>query len=475
MSYFADLALQHVDGVWRQGSGAWDIIDFDPYSGEKLASVTVATESEIDDAFAAAERARPAWAAAGGHARREVLERVVRLIEERGTALAGALTAETGTTRSRAEYELRLARECLRDAGALAVEPSVHMPPSPVEGKENHVLREPAGVVCAITPFHHPFLRALATVAPALALGNTVVLKPHQSTPVAGGTLLAHLLEEAGLPGGVLNVVITDIAEIGDALLAHPTPGVIAYAGSERTGREVAAVAAGHFKRCVLDVSGGGPFIVLDDADVRRAAEAACFSRLVHQGQGGGAPASRVLVDRAVEREFTEAFTALASALVTGDPRDPATRVGPLVSPAQAESTAGLLRQAVAGGAVALVPGGTEEVDGALLRPTVLGELPEDAALLHQEVHGPVALVLPFKDEDEAVRLASRTPYGSGGAVHTRDLSRGLALAHRLEGGAVQINGTGVPDEPLVGRGALEAFTKVRWLSVQHGRSVFPF
>lgn len=472
MSYFADLALQHVDGVWRPGSGSWDIIDFDPYTGEKLASVTVATESEVDAAYAAAERARPGWAATSGHARREVLERVVRLIEERGPALAEMLTTETGATRGRAEFELRLARESLRDAGALAVEPESYMPPSPVEGKENHVLREPVGVVCAITPFHHPFLRALSTVGPALALGNTVVLKPHQSTPVAGGALLAHLLEEAGLPGGVLNVVVTDIAEIGDALLTHPVPGVIAYAGSERTGREVAAVAAHHFKRCVLDVSGGGPFVVLDDADVPHAAEAACFSRLVHQGQGGGAPASRVLVARAVEREFTERFAALAGALVTGDPRDPATRIGPLVSQGQAESAAALARQAVAEGAVPLVPGGAE---GAVLHPTVLGGLPEGAALLHQEVHGPVALVLPFEGEDEAVRLANATPYGRGGAVHTRDPHRGIALTRRLDGATAQINGTGVPDEPTVGTGTLEAFTKVRWLSVQHGRSVFPF
>ncbi|WP_405805675.1 aldehyde dehydrogenase family protein [Streptomyces sp. NBC_01187] len=472
MSYFADLALQHIDGEWRSGTGSWDIVDFDPYTGEKLTSVTVATASEVDAAYTAAARAQPDWAATSGFARREVLERVVRLIEERQEALADALTTETGATRARADFELRLARQCLRDAGALAVGPAESMPPSPVEGKENHVLREPVGVVGAISPFHHPFLRGLATVAPALAVGNAVVLKPHQSTPVTGGALLAHLLEEAGLPGGVLNVVITDIAEIGDALLTHPVPGVIAYSGSERTGREVTAVVASHFKRAVLDISGGGAFVVLDDADVARAAEAACFSRFVHQGQGGGAPASRVLVDRAVEREFTHEFAARAAALAAGDPRDPATRIGPLISPAQAESAEALAAQAVAEGSVALTPGGAR---GAVLRPTVLAEVPEDASVLRQELHGPVAVLLPFKDENEAVRLARCIPHGRGTAVHTSDVRRGVSLARRLVGGTAQINGSGVPDEPMAGPGTLEAFTTVRWLSVQYGRSHFPF
>ncbi|WP_030888852.1 aldehyde dehydrogenase family protein [Streptomyces sp. NRRL S-1868] len=478
MSYFAEFALQYVDGAWRRGSGSWDIVDFDPYTGEKLASVTVATVAEIDAAYAAAERAAPGWIAAGGFARREVLERAVRLVEERQDALAAALTAETGAPRARAVHELRLARECLRDAGTLAVGPSESLRPAAADTKENRVLREPVGTVGAISPFHHPFLRGLATVAPALALGNTVVLKPHQSTPVTGGTLLAHLLEEAGLPGGVLNVVVTDIAEIDDALLAHPVPGVIAYSGSRRTGREIAAVAAAHFKRAVLDLSGGGAFVVLDDADLARAAEAVCFSRFVHQGQAGGAPASRVLVDRAVEREFTAELVARARALPVGDPRDPATRIGPLITPAQATATATLAEQAAADGAVPLLPGGAE---GPVLRPTVLGA-PADgperlagSALLTHEVHGPLAVVLPFKDEDAAVRLADGAPAERGAAVHTGNERRGIALARRLPGGTAQLNGSGVPDEPVARPRGLDAFTTVRWVSVQFGRSVFPF
>ncbi|MFG3253345.1 aldehyde dehydrogenase family protein [Streptomyces sp. NPDC048172] len=479
MSYFAKLALQYIDGAWRPGTGSWDLIDFDPYSGEKLASVTVATASEVDEAYRAAERTQRDWAGAGGFARREIFERAIRLIEERAERLADVLITETGTPRARADFELSLAKECLREASGLAVRPHGRLLPSPVEGKENYLHRDPVGVVGVISPFHYPFLLALAAVAPALALGNAAVLKPHQNTPVSGGTLVAELLEEAGLPPGLLNVLITDIAEIGDALIEHPVPQVISFTGSDKTARHVAAVAAGHFKRTVLELSGSSSFIVLDDADLPQAAQAAAFSRFVHRGQGGGAAVSRILVHRDVEREFTEEFTARVRALRAGDPRDPETRIGPLLSDAQADAVVALTDHALSEGAVALVRG---EAEGAVVRPTVLAGLSPDSALLRQEIFGPVAALLPFDGDEEAARLTNDAPFGLGAAVHTRDVQRGLALARRIETGVVHLNGPGALDEPSVpfggklrGEGAWEAFTTQRWVSVQHGRSEFPF
>ena len=479
MSYFAKLALQYIDGAWRPGTGSWDLVDFDPYSGEKLASVTVATAREVDEAYRAAERTQRHWAAAGGFARREVFERAVRLIDERAERLTEVLITETGTPRARAGFELGLARECLREAGGLAVRSRGQLLPSPVDGKENHLYQEPVGVVGVISPFHYPFLFALATVAPALAAGNGAVLKPHQNTPVSGGTLVAELLEEAGLPPGLLNVLITDIAEIGDALIEHPVPEVISFTGSDKTARHVAAVAASHFKRTVLELSGSSAFVVLPDADLDQAARAAAFSRFVHRGQGGGAAVSRILVHRDVEREFTEEFVARVRALPCGDPRDPDTRIGPLLSPAQADAVVTLTDHAVSEGAVALVRG---EAEGCLVRPTVLTGLSPDSALLRQEIFGPVAALLPFGTDEEAARLADDGPPGVGAAVHTGDVQRGLALARRVESGVVHVNGPGALDEPSVpfggtlrGEGAWEAFTTRRWISVQHGRSEFPF
>lgn len=482
---FAESALQYIDGRWRPGSGSWDLIDFDPYTGDKLAAVTVATADEVDQAYRAAERAQPGWAALGGYARRAVLERVLRLVEDREKELTEAIITEVGGTRVKAEFELRQSREVLREAIALALHPTGRILPSMADGKENHVHRVPVGVVGVISPFNFPFLLSLTSAAPALALGNAVVLKPHQSTPVVGGVLPARLFEEAGLPPGLLNMLITDIAEIGDALLEHPVPKVISFTGSDRTGRHVATVATSHFKRPILELGGNSAFIVLDDADVDYAVDAAVFSRFAHQGQVCMA-ANRILLQRGVEQEFTEKFTARVRALRTGDPRDPGTHLGPLINSSQAEAVTALAEQALREGATALVRGRSE---GCLVEPTVLTGVPADSSVLRQEIFGPVVVLIPFDDVDEAVHIANDTPYGLVGAVHTADVQRGLAIARRVETGMFHINGSTVQDDPLApfggeknsgmgrmnGEAAVEAFTSQRWISVQHGRSTFPF
>jgi aldehyde dehydrogenase (NAD+) len=485
MSYFADLALQFIDGDWRPGSGSWDIIDFNPYNGEKLAAVTVATADEIDEAYRAAERAQPAWAATNPYSRRLVFERAIRIVEESEQEITEAIIAELGGTRLKAAFEIHLAKEFLREAIQLALRAEGRIVPSPVDGKENRVYREPVGVVGVVSPFNFPFLLSLKSVAPALALGNAVVLKPHQNTPVCGGALVAKVLEEAGLPAGLLNVVITDIAEVGDALIAHPVPKVISFTGSDKVGRHVATVAASHFKRSILELGGNSAFIVLDDADLDYAVDAAVFSRYVHHGQVCMA-ANRILVDRTVAEEFTEKFVAKVKTLKVGDPEDPGTHIGPLINASQAESVMGVVEQAVAGGARALLHG---EADGNLVAPSVLTDLPPDAPALREEIFGPVALIIPVDGEDEAVRVANDTPYGLGGAVHTGDVDRGVRLARRIETGMVHINDSTVADEPIVpfggekhsglgrlnGEQMVESFTTTKWISIQHGRSGFPF
>ncbi|CAM5543739.1 NAD/NADP-dependent betaine aldehyde dehydrogenase [Streptomyces violarus] len=201
-----------------------DIIDFNPYDDEKLASITIATVDEVDQAYQAAARAQKQWAATNPYVRRGVFEKALRLIEEREAEISEAIVAELGGTRLKAAFELHLAKEFLREAVQLALRPEGRILPSPVDGKENRVYRVPVGVVGVISPFNFPFLLSIKSVAPALALGNAVVLKPHQNTPIVGGALVAKIFEDAGLPGGLLNVVITDIAEIGDAFLEHPVP-----------------------------------------------------------------------------------------------------------------------------------------------------------------------------------------------------------------------------------------------------------
>ncbi|KNB52093.1 aldehyde dehydrogenase family protein [Streptomyces caatingaensis] len=488
MSYssaFTDLAQQYIDGRWRSGTGSWDIVDFNPYDGEKLASITVAGVAEIDEAYRAAERAQRSWAETNPYTRRLVFERALRIVDEHEAELASLIMAECGGTAVKAAFELSLVREFLREAVQLALRAEGRILPSPDDTKENRLYRVPVGVVGVVSPFNFPFLLSVKSVAPAVALGNAVVLKPHQNTPVCGGGLVAKVFEDAGLPPGVLNVVVTDIAEIGDALIEHPVPKVLSFTGSDKVGRHVATVGASHFKRVILELGGNSALIVLDDADVDYAVDAAVFSRFVHQGQVCMA-ANRILVDRSVEREFTEKFVAKVKSLKTGDPGDPATHIGPLINSGQAEAITSLVEQTVQGGATALVRGRTT---GTLVEPSVLTGLAEDAPILGQEIFGPVALIIPFDGEEEALRLANATPYGLSGAVHTGDVERGVRFAKRVDTGMIHVNDGTVHDEAIVpfggekhsgvgrlnGDAMVEAFTTTKWISIQHGRSRFPF
>ncbi|MCX4989417.1 MULTISPECIES: aldehyde dehydrogenase family protein [unclassified Streptomyces] len=484
-SYFTDLAQQYIDGEWRPGTGSWDIIDFNPYDGEKLASITIATVEEVDDAYRAAERAQKKWGATNAYARRAVFEKALALIDEREAEIAEVIIAELGGTRLKAAFELHLVREFLRESVQLALRPEGKIIPSPVDGKENRLYRVPVGVVGVISPFNFPFLLSIKSVAPALALGNGVVLKPHQNTPIVGGSLVAKIFEDAGLPGGLLNVVITDIAEIGDAFIEHPVPKVISFTGSDKVGRHVATVCAANFKRSVLELGGNSALVVLEDADIDYAVDAAVFSRYVHQGQVCMA-ANRVLVDRSIEAEFTEKFVAKVRTLKTGDPSDPQTVIGPVINSSQADALSGAVEQAIAEGATALLHGSTTDN---LVEPSVLTGLPADSGLLRQEIFGPVVFLVPFDGEEEAVRIVNDTPYGLSGAVHTADVERGVNFAKQIDTGMFHVNDGTVHDEPLVpfggekhsgigrlnGETTVDAFTTTKWISVQHGRSLFPF
>jgi aldehyde dehydrogenase (NAD+) len=485
VSYVSKFALQYIDGQWRSGSGSWDIIDVNPYTGDKLAAITVATVDDVDEAYRAAERAQKEWGRLTPFERQDVFERAARVAEDHEPEIVEAIIEELGATYGRAKGEAAAACKALREAAQTALRVEGRLLPSPHQGKENRLYRIPVGVVGVISPYHFPLIVALKSVAPALALGNAVVLKPHQNTPVVGGTLIARIFEEAGLPQGLINVVVTDTAEIGDAFLEHPAARVIAYTGSVEVGRHVAAVSAGHFKRTMLEMGGNNALIVLDDADVDFAVNAAVYSRFTHQGQSCMA-IHRILLDRAVEQEFTEKFVAKVRTLRVGDPRDPQTHIGPLIDIVQARAINALVDQAVADGATALLRGATE---GTMMDPVVLTGLPRDALILRRELLGPVALLVPFDGEDDAVRCTNDSPYGLTGAVHTADIERGVRIAQQIVTGMMHVNDSTISDEPLVpfggekqsgmgrlnGESAVDAFTTQKWISIQHGRPAFPF
>ncbi|WP_329456428.1 aldehyde dehydrogenase family protein [Streptomyces sp. NBC_01497] len=480
MSYFTELGHQFIDGEWRAGSGSWDIIDFNPYNGEKLAAITVATVKEVDAAYEAAARAQLVWADTDPYERRRVFERAVRAIEEHATEFAEVITDELGGNRAKSAIELASAVEHLRQAMVTTVADETVSAPSPEPGRHNQVFRRPIGVVTVISPYNFPLATAMMSVAPALALGNAVVLKPNQNSPVSGGGLVAKVLDEAGLPAGVLNVLVTDIAEIGDALIEHPVPKVISFSGSEEVGRHVAEVAAKNLKRAVLQLSNNAAFLVLDDVRGERldyAVRAAVSSRFVFQGQVCMA-ANRILVDRSIADEFTEKFVKAVRELKVGDPRDPGTHIGPLINSLHVEAMQTIIKQALEEGATALVHGASYDN---FVEPTVLTGLPENSPILRQEIFGPVALLASFDGEEDGIRMANDTPYGLTAAVHTPDLERGARVARRIGAGMVHVNSTTNLQDVTVmfggdgrsglgrlnGRHAIDLFSTEQWVSIR--------
>ena len=383
-------------------------------------------------------------------------------------------------------FEIGLVLDMLKEAGTFPLRMEGRILPSPIDEKENRIYREPVGVVGVISPFNFPFFLSMKSVAPALGAGNGVVLKPHEDTPITGGTLIGEIFEAAGLPAGLLNVVVTEIPVIGDAFLEHPIPRVISFTGSAAVGRHVAEVAARNLKKPILELGGNSALIVLADADLDLAVDAAVFSRFTHQGQICMS-ANRVLVHRDVYDEFLDRYVAKAASLPVGDPADPATVVGPLINQRQADALNNQVEAGIAEGARAVLRG---EVNGTLFAPTVLVDVTPEMSVMQNELFGPVACVMAFDDEERGGGDRQRHVVpGCRGAIHTRDLDHGVELAKRIDTGMIHINDTTIHDEPIVafggekqsgfgrlnGEWSLNEFTTLKWISVHRGRRQFPY
>lgn len=479
------LARQFIGGQWCEGSSEKSLIDRNPYSGDPLAEVPIATRDDIDRAYRAASEAQRAWRAVNQYAKRTVFEQAVRFVEASRGDISRMILEELGGTALKADFETGLVIDILKEAATFPLRMEGKILPSPIDGRENYLYREPVGVVGVISPFNFPFFLSMKAVAPALGAGNGVVLKPHEDTLVTGGTLLAKIFEEAGLPAGLLDVVLTDIPEIGDYFVEHPIPRVIVFTGSSQVGAHVAEVAGRNLKKVILELGGNNAFIVLDDADVDLAVDAAVFSRFTHQGQICMS-ANRVLVHSSILDEFRDKYLAKVASLKVGDPGDPDTVIGPLINQKQAARLDSVVEQAVAAGATALLRG---PVEGTLFSPAVLTDVTRDMTAYQEEMFGPAVVLIPFETDDEAVRLANDSNYGLSGAVHTADLDRGVRLAREIDTGMVHVNDASIHDEPIVafggekgsgigrlnGQWSLDEFTMMKWVSVNHGRRQFPY
>jgi aldehyde dehydrogenase (NAD+) len=478
------ITRQLIGGVWRPGRSGKVAQDRDPYSGEILVEIALANLRDVEDAYETAARVQPAWAAVLPQERRELMERAAVVVEHRREEIVSWLVQESGSTLAKAYYEWDLVHLGLLEAAGFPFHSEGRMLPASVRGKESHVYRRPVGVVGVISPWNFPLHLAVRSVAPALAVGNAVVLKPASDTPVTGGLLLARIFEEAGLPPEVLNVVVGASRDIGDAFLDHPIPKVISFTGSTAAGRRVGERAGRLVKRVCLELGGNCPFIVLDDADLEQAVAAAVAGKFLHQGQICIA-INRILVDERCHDEFLEMFLERVAALKAGNPAEVDTDIGPIINEGQLASILQKVEDTVRLGATVRL---RDKPMGLVLPPIVLDDVTNDMPAAHEEVFGPVASILSFPDEEAAIRFANDTDYGLSSAVFTRDTGRGVRLAKRLQVGMTHVNDWPVNDEANTafggekdsgfgrfgGEWAIREFTTDHWISVQEVPRGYP-
>jgi acyl-CoA reductase-like NAD-dependent aldehyde dehydrogenase len=477
----------YIGGRWVPALSGRRHPDHDPWDRTVLASVASGDSVDARQAVESAHEAFPSWSFRPPNARQQVFLRAAELLAERAAEIRELLAAETGCGRAFATIQLDFSLALLRQAAALPYAPTGQIMPSDVPGTRAFAVRRPVGVVAAIAPWNAALVLAGRAVVGPLALGNTVVLKPSEESPITGGTFWAGLLADAGLPAGALNVVTHapgDASMIAEELVAHPLVRRISFTGSTGTGRRLAESAARHLKRPVLQLSGHNPLLVLSDADLDLAVEAATYGAFVHQGEVCMC-VRRIIVDRAVSTPFTERFLARAGSLPIGDPRDDTTVVGPLINEWARSLISRRISEAVGLGARVLTGG---EAAGPCYRPTVLTDVPPEAEIASEETFGPVALLEVVNGPDEAVSRANASRFGLTAGIISADVYRGFGLAQRLEAGIVHVNDQTVNDEPQMPFGGVkdsgwgkfglqftaEDFTELQWITMRDGPREYP-
>jgi aldehyde dehydrogenase (NAD+) len=473
-----------VAGEWREGQSGKVGTDRSPWTGETLAEIPLADTRDVLDAFASARDAWWDWWARPPTERADVLHRAAHLMEARRDELQDWIVHETGGTRAKAAVEWKLARDVTVEAATFPMRQGGEILAAGVPGKESRVYRDPVGVVTVISPFNFPWQLAMRSVAPALACGNAVVLKPASDTPVSGGTLVGKIFEEAGLPEGLLQVLIGAGRDIGDAIVENPIARVLSFTGSIAVGKHIGEVCGREVRKACLELGGNGPCLVLEDADLDRAADAAVFGKFFHQGQICMA-INRLLVDRRVHDAFLDRFVERVRALEVGDMNDPETIIGPIINARQRDAILDRVERTKRAGARVLLQGEPRDL---VIPPIVLAGVTNDMPCAREENFGPVAPVISFDGDRDGLRIANDTNAGLSASVFSRDIERASKVAQRLEAGMVHLNDAPVNDEPNTpfggvkesglgrfgGRWAMEEFTEARWVSVQHHRRHYP-
>jgi acyl-CoA reductase-like NAD-dependent aldehyde dehydrogenase len=477
---------QYIAGEWVGASSGGTFDDYDPYSSELYARVAAGTRADAARAVQAAAAAFPDWAATPPEDKQRLFLKTADVVEERVPQIKRVLAEETGCADAFAGFQLKWIVGALRQAAGWVYQPSGEIIPSDMPGAMHMAIRRPLGVVASFSPWNGAQVLAWRAVIPPVAWGNTVVLKPSELAPIAAGLLLPEIMDEAGWPAGVVNVVTHAPGEaepIADEFFENPAVRCINFTGSTRTGRMLAERAGRHLKRIVLELGGYNPLIVLDDAELDYAVDATAFGAFFHAGQIC-MNARKVIVQEGIADEFVERLARKAREVRVGDPKAPGTIVGPLINDEAVASVRRDVDDAVGRGARVVVGG---EADGRVFQPTVLVDVPDDAVIAREETFGPVLVVERAASFEDAIRIANDHSYGLAAGVLTQDPDKGLAMAGRLESGIVHVNDQPVHDEPQMPLGgvrdsgwgnagphSINDFTQVQWVSVQSGTRPFP-
>jgi acyl-CoA reductase-like NAD-dependent aldehyde dehydrogenase len=458
----------------------------DPITGDVASRAAAASVADAQAAADAAAAAFPAWSKLGPNARRAVLLKAADLLESRAADFVRLMATEIGATAGWAQFNVKLAAGMLREAASLTTQITGEIIPSDKPGCVSMAVRQPAGVVLGIAPWNAPIILGVRAIATPLACGNTVVLKASEICP---GThhLIGAVLREAGLPAGAVNVITNapeNAPEVIEALIAHPAVRRINFTGSTRVGRIIAETAARFLKPVLLELGGKASLVILDDADLDAAVAASAFGAFMNQGQICMST-ERIVVDNAVADDFVAKLAAKAESLQAGNPRHGNFALGSLVGVEAAERISGLVNDAVSKGAKLLAGG---RVDGTVMSATVLDHVTPAMRLYGEESFGPVVCVVRATGVEEAIRIANDTEYGLSAAVFSRDITRALDVAHRIDSGICHINGATVHDEAQMpfggvkasgygrfgGKAGINEFTELRWITIETGPQHFP-
>jgi acyl-CoA reductase-like NAD-dependent aldehyde dehydrogenase len=477
---------QLIAGEWVEAASGRTFDDINPYTGEVFARIPASGAADARLAIDAAEKAFPAWAKVGARARQALFLKAADIVERRADELVRLMALETGASNAYSRFQIQWSAGLLRQAAGYPYLSGGEIVPSDTPGVFAMAIRKPLGVVAGISPWNGALALGLRTVVCPLACGNTVVLKPSEDAPICAGLVIGEILHEAGFPSGVVNVIThapEEVGPIADQLFESRAVRAYNFTGSSATGSMLAARAGKHLKRIALELGGYNPMLVLHDADLAYSVDTAIFASFFHQGQIC-MNTRKILVARPLFDDFLERFVARAAAIRAGDPTNPATKIGPLINDQAVAKVREGIARAVALGARVVAGGGHE---GRCFEPTVLVNVPANAPIYCEEVFGPVVLIEPFDDEQDAVQKANSSDYGLSASIMSRDAWRAITLGGQIQAGMVNVNGPTMGGEPQIpfggvkdsgwarfGRWAIDIFSDLNLVTVSEQKRHYP-